>query len=310
MNITIVFASYNGEKRLPRMLDALKNITYPRDQWRVIAVDNNSIDGTRDVLSSYQDTLPLTVLHEARQGKSHALNHGLDYVPQDTDLVILSDDDVIPASDWLDVYAQVAQEHADYDIFGGEIRPAWEKSPPQWLLDWVDIRMVYALNEGAEEGDISPDLVFGPNSAFRAFLFTDKKMRVPTHIGPKTGGAYPMGNDSALSKMLSQKGYKAWHTPEAIVQHMIPAHHMEEQWIVKRAERYGWGMVVLHPEWFEEYRSVSLVWLKKRIKYFIYSLLFYPAHFLPHCHRRYKLLYWYYYQKGVFRGIAGEREAS
>ena len=311
MKISILFATYNGEKRLPVMLDAFTELDYPQEQWQVIAVNNNSSDSTLEVLESYKDKLPLTVLTETKQGKSHALNLGLEHVKSDSDLIILTDDDIIADPRWLQAYVEAAQAHSDFQIFGGEIRPAWEKQPPQWILDWVNLRMLYAINQGTEEGEINPDLVFGPNSCFRAALFLEKGNRIPTHIGPKSGGAYPMGNDSMLAKILSDQGYKAYQVPDAIVGHMIPAKNLEEDWIIRRAERFGWGMVVQHPEWFDEYRLVSLRWLRRRIQYVVFLLLFYPAKYLlPRSERRFKLLYWTYYLKGVFRGIKNESAAD
>ncbi len=309
MKIIILFATYNGAERLPKMLEALERLNYPSGQWSIIAVDNNSTDSTRDVLEQWKERLPLTCLCETRQGKSHAMNTGLDHVPADTDLVILSDDDIIADPDWLNAFKNAAETHSDYNIFGGEIRPAWEQEPPQWILDWVDIRMVFAVNEGTAEGEINPDLVFGPNSAFRAKLFLEEGHRFPTHIGPKTGASYPMGNDSALAQLLASHHHKAWHVPKAVVGHMIPARNMTEDWIVKRAERYGWGMVVLHPEWFEDYRRLSVRHIHHRLKYALFWLLQIPAGLLPQCERRYKLRYWYYYCKGMFKGLSLEKSA-
>lgn len=309
MKITILFASYNGEARLPRMLEALTHIDYPAGAWQVIAVDNNSKDTTLEVLRSWQDRLPLTVLSEPTQGKSHALNTGLDAAPKDTGLFILTDDDVIPDPQWLNALVKAATTHPDYDIFGGEIQPAWERRPEDWIMNWVNLRMIFAINQDTLGGEINPDLVFGPNSAFRGKIFLDEGVRVPTHIGPRSGGSYPMGNDSALAKLLSDKGHKAWHVPEAIVQHMIPARNMTEEWIIQRAERFGWGMVVQHPEWFDDYRPVSVAWLKKRLKYALHSCLYYPVKLLPKSRRRFNFIYWVYYQKGVFKGIREERRA-
>jgi GT2 family glycosyltransferase len=244
------------------------------------------------------------ILHEAKQGKSHALNSGLHHVSADSDLIILTDDDVIADPQWLKSFAQAALALPEFSIFGGEIRPAWETEPPQWIFEWVNTRMVFALNEGTAEGEINPDLVFGPNSAFRAHLFLKEGNRIPTHIGPKSGGAYPMGNDSALAKLLSDQGHRAYHVPSAIVSHMIPAKNLDEDWIVRRAERYGWGQVVQHPEWFTAYKMPSLFGLRKRIRFLLHSVLFFFAEkFMSHSRKRYNILYWYYYQKGLFRGL-------
>ena len=188
--------------------------------------------------------------------------------------------------------------------FAGSIKPHWEKSPPEWILKWVNLSMVFAINEHTQNGEINPDMVFGPNSAFRAKIFLQDGVRIPTHIGPKAGGRYPMGNDSALARKIANLGYKAYQVSDAVVGHMIPAKNMDMDWIVARAERFGWGLVVQHPEWFEKFKGLSLFAIKKRLKFWLYIPSFYIAKYLmPHCHRRFKTMYWYYYQKGVFTGV-------
>lgn len=303
MKITIIFATYNGAKRLEKMLSALREIEYPAENWDIIAVDNNSTDDTFDALKSYKDKLPLTVLSEEQKGKSHAMNKGLDHVKPDTDLVILTDDDIIAGPHWLSELARAAAQHPDHNIFGGEIRPHWEIEPPEWVLQWVNVSMVFAINEGHKDDEINPEMVFGPNSAFRADLFTKENIRFPLNIGPKSGGSYPMGNDTILVQLLAEKGNKAWHVPSAIVQHMIPKSHIDEQWIIGRAERYGWGRVILHPEWFKNYDKISFAWAKKFIKFCAFSVLFFPFKHMPRSHLRYKFLYSYYYQKGIIKGL-------
>ena len=74
--VTVLFSTYNGGRTLPRMLEALCAVTLPHDRWKIVAVDNNSRDNTREVLEAYRHRLPLEILFEPRQGKEHALALG------------------------------------------------------------------------------------------------------------------------------------------------------------------------------------------------------------------------------------------
>src|SRR5277367_3031437 len=97
--LTLLFSTFNGASTLPRMLDALERLKTPAGGWKVVAIDNASTDNTAALLQERRARLPLTVLAEARRGKNYGLNTGLSVV--EGDLVVLTDDDVVPREDWL-----------------------------------------------------------------------------------------------------------------------------------------------------------------------------------------------------------------
>ena len=51
--ITIIIATYNSSKLLPRTLDALANQTYPSDHMEIMIIDGGSTDKTREIASDY-----------------------------------------------------------------------------------------------------------------------------------------------------------------------------------------------------------------------------------------------------------------
>src|SRR5205085_8699781 len=54
--ITILLATYNGEKYIDEQLQSLLNQTYTN--WHLIIRDDNSTDGTPAILASYQQQYP------------------------------------------------------------------------------------------------------------------------------------------------------------------------------------------------------------------------------------------------------------
>jgi glycosyltransferase involved in cell wall biosynthesis len=101
--ISVVLASHNGAATLPLTLAALRDVVLPEGGVEIIAVDNASSDQTRDLLEAAREVLPLVVVCEPRQGKSFALNRALESVRGD--LVVFTDDDVLPVPGWLQAYA-------------------------------------------------------------------------------------------------------------------------------------------------------------------------------------------------------------
>lgn len=237
--ITVIFSSYNGEKTLPIMLEAFCHLKNIPQGWEIIAVDNASIDKTSVIINSFADRLPITCLYEKKQGKNYALNTGVALAKGD--LIVFTDDDVIPELDWLVNLAECANLKQNYTIFGGVIKPRWPRQPDQWIIDHVPLGVTYGLTEeNQKEGDISPGLVWGANMAIRREVF-DAGYRFDTSIGPN-GKSYAMGSETEFTNRMGQVGYKSWFCRDAIVQHIIRDYQLDSKWIVGRAYRFGRNM--------------------------------------------------------------------
>src|SRR5690348_11487870 len=140
---SILLATRNGGATIGRLLDALCRLVPPAGGWEVLVVDNGSTDGTGALVAGYRDRLPLTLLAEARSGKNRALNRALPQVAGD--LVVLTDDDVIPEPGWLAALRDAADAQPGFDVFGGLILPCWDVEPPAWILETVPLGTCYAL---------------------------------------------------------------------------------------------------------------------------------------------------------------------
>lgn len=272
IKLTVLFATYNGARTLPRMLEAMTRLTLPHDLWKLVAVDNNSSDATLEMLHAYERRLPLQIVSEARQGKENALATGFRYL--EGDLVVLTDDDVIPDPDWLEQYLAAAAIHPEFSIFGGAITPEWEEPPAAWLKPrQQQMSILYASTDGQREGPIPALLVFGPNSAFRRNVIGDH-YAAQTDLGPNASvSQYAMGQDTAFALHLEQQGARAFHCRKARVRHIVKREYVSEAWVLRRAERYGKGMVLVRPELFESKLKLRGVPVGACIKWAFTSLL-------------------------------------
>lgn len=236
--LTVVLATHNGEKTLPRVLEAYCRLDPPAGGWKLLAVDNASEDRTREILLSFAGRLPLTYLFEARRGQNRARNAALSAV--DGDLVVFTDDDAIPRRDWLTRMRSAADDHPEYSMFGGTILPRWEESPEDWIFQWVHLGICFALTDTAcEEGPVRSDLVLSPNMAIRAAVFREG-YRFDETFGPR-GGSYAMGSETELMLRLARAGLRAWHAKSAVVEHIIRPFQMTPDWLLGRAVRLGRG---------------------------------------------------------------------
>lgn len=221
------------------MLDGLTRLQAPPGGWELIAVDNASSDGSADVMRSYADRLPITVLHEPVNGKNRALNRALDVAQGD--FYVFTDDDIIVSEDWLIQWRAAADAQPSFDLFAGCTLPLWPSDPPKWLLTGVEVSVLYASHEGIEEGACEAVLMYGTNMAVRASALADGS-RFSVGIGPDGSSSYAMGSDTEMALRLEAEGHRCWFTKGPLVQHIVPPEHLEPSWILRRGYRWGRGL--------------------------------------------------------------------
>lgn len=60
LHLTLAIPTYNSEKRLPTLLEKLKNQSFEENlNWEIVIIDNNSKDNTALVIENYQKTSTL-----------------------------------------------------------------------------------------------------------------------------------------------------------------------------------------------------------------------------------------------------------
>lgn len=250
--LTVFFATRNRARILRNVLESYTQLLVPESGWKVVVIDNGSTDDTQQVLDSFASRLPLEFLVEPTPGKNAALNRGLGLL--EGDLAVFTDDDAFPRRDWLVQLRNAADAQPEYSLFGGAIIPRWEVPPPAWV-QWMDLGPIFTItNPGLSGGPVAPDdvaIVQGPNMAIRASIFASGT-RFDATIGP-CGTDYAMGSETELLLRLSAQGHKAWHVPEAVVEHFVRQEQLNEDWVLRRAIRWGRGRHRMAPyvaQWF------------------------------------------------------------
>lgn len=234
--LTVLIATHNGARTLPRVFDSFLAITPPPGGWSIVVIDNASDDRTHEILVNYTNRLPVRVISEPHRGKNRALNTGLEFI--DGDLVVFTDDDVIPERDWLIELRRTADERPKYAIFGGRIEPIWPYRAPEWIFRLVPLGQTYTITPAdLKDGPCSPGFIWGPNMAVRRSVF-DAGHRFDESAGPQPG-QYRMGGETEFTFRMSKLNYQCWHCSASRVGHVIRPEQMDPKWIIKRAYRAG-----------------------------------------------------------------------
>ena len=103
MSSILLFSTRDGMATLPCTLAAFERLRLP-EGTRIVAVDNASRDCSVDLVRAAAARLPMTALEAPIAGKNRALNAALDRIApwlHDAELVVVTDDDVVPRPDWL-----------------------------------------------------------------------------------------------------------------------------------------------------------------------------------------------------------------
>ncbi len=103
VDITVAICTFNGEHRLPKVLDKLLCQTNTNHfAWEVVVVDNNSSDKTAKIVQQYQqnwlEASPLKYYFEPRQGCAFARRLAVKVA--EGKLIRFLDDDNWPTADW------------------------------------------------------------------------------------------------------------------------------------------------------------------------------------------------------------------
>ncbi len=200
MRLSLVFATRNRAPAVARLLERLAAMNAPPD-WEIVIADNGSTDDTAGMLDSWAGRLPLITVNVPVPGKSRALNAALAHTSGD--LILFTDDDVEPRSEWLFRWSEMAASHPEARIFGGRISvdPA---EIPQWIMHSGNLQeMLVSLHDWGEQNRLYPynRYPIGPNMAVRRNAIIATGARWREDLGP--GTAVPLGDERAFLSQIS-----------------------------------------------------------------------------------------------------------
>jgi GT2 family glycosyltransferase len=238
VQLTILLATRNRQHLLARVLEGYRHAARPPMRWKMVIVDNGSVDATPIVLESFRKILPLEVMQEPVAGKNRALNQAVPAV--EGRLVVITDDDAIPCSSFLTAWTKYLG-FDEFGLFGGSIVPLFDKNPPRWMVaSKFNFSMLFGQRD-LPEGRIDAGAIYGANMAVRTTIF-DKGFRFDESIGPNTlDSDYLMGGETEFCCRAAQSGVKCWFAKEPVVQHIVEAKQLKLTAWAKRAYRTGRG---------------------------------------------------------------------
>lgn len=116
MDLSIVIPSYQGQSRLPGLMEALaaQQTSY---QWEAIVVLDGSYDRSEAILRTWEDRLPLQVLARPdNRGRSHTLNQGFEAARGQ--VMVRCDDDLLPGNNYVQRFGDLLLQSPELGVVG------------------------------------------------------------------------------------------------------------------------------------------------------------------------------------------------
>ena len=229
MQVSVVLCTYNGASSLRNTLASFKQLSVPGDlSWELVLVNNNSTDGTGEIIEEFARTSGLNVqsVFEPRQGKAFALNTGIRMAQGE--ILVFTDDDVLADSGWL---TGLVNTFAGRDCMGlgGRVVPVWNQPRPSWL-EMEGQQVVGHFDFGEEPTEISVPPI-GGNMAFRRAAFETYGL-FRTELGPD-GAEIGGTEDDEFGRRLLKAGEKIVYCPTATVYLPIESYRLTKDYFLR-----------------------------------------------------------------------------
>jgi glycosyltransferase involved in cell wall biosynthesis len=224
--VSVVIPTHGRPGSLVRCLEALAAQTLPRHAFEVIVCDDGSPTPVAPVVAPFADRLAITVARQARSGPAAARNEGARRARGR--VLAFTDDDCVPAPDWLELLVERMGRHPGHMI-GGSIVNLLPQDP-------------YAT---ATQQIMSCVYEYYARHAVGHQFFSTTNLAVPTSRFWLLEGfseSFPRaaGEDYDLCARWQEAGFASEYAPEVEVGH-AHGHNLHSFW----RQHFGYGRALL-----------------------------------------------------------------
>jgi glycosyltransferase involved in cell wall biosynthesis len=226
---SVIIPTYSRPKQLASYLNSLCRLKYPVDRFEVIVVDDGSETPLKEAVSSVENKLNIRIVRQSNSGPASARNHGAQEAKGD--FLAFTDDDCLPAPDWLNALACQFASTPDHAIGGRTINDLKDNSysaASQMLIEYL--YGYYNRNPGNAHFIASNNLAF-PAEMFRKIGGFDVRFMLVA------------GEDRELCDRWLFLGHRISYVPEAVVYH---AHALSFFHFCRQHFNYGRGAFDFH----------------------------------------------------------------
>lgn len=220
--LSIILCTYNRDKYIYNVLQSIADNDFPKSDYEVVLVNNNSTDRTEAECQRFQADNPEVQFRyclETNQGLSYARNCGIRN--SQGDVLVYVDDDAKVNKEYLRTYADFFAQHLEIDAAGGPILPVYETEEPKWMSHYTRQLITGKLYLGDSEREFpSGAYPGGGNAAYRKSVF-DAVGLFNVELGRK-GNSLIGAEEKDLFDKMTSRHIRFFYLPTAILYHIIP----------------------------------------------------------------------------------------
>ena len=139
MKFSVIITTFNRAQTLVKCLETLCNQNYPKEDYEILVINNNSVDDTEEVVLDYisknKDT-DIKYYFVPRSGQVYARQIGI--LAAKYEVLSFTDDDGLLVPDWLSEVAKVFKMSDEIVGVAGKIEIQWDKTPPEWVRNYEE----------------------------------------------------------------------------------------------------------------------------------------------------------------------------
>ena len=247
LSITVLVCAHNPhEGRFARVLGALGEQTLGAARWSLLVVDNASSPPLAERPLAWPANTRVIV--ERELGLTAARLAGI--AEARGEVVVLIDDDTVPAPDYLEVALGLMESHAEIGAAGGRIRGEFAAEPPPWSRNFLNLLAIRDFGDlpiralarncpGPWEPCGAGMVVRGEVARHYADMVRADPMRRLDRVGTQLSSC----GDTDLARTATDQGLYLAYEPRLHLTHIIPPARLGFRYIARLAyciERDAW----------------------------------------------------------------------
>lgn len=230
---SVVVAAHNRPERIARCVAAVAAQDFPQDRLEMVVVDDGSAEPLEPhIRAAAEGTgLQVRVIRQPNAGPATARNRGA--AAARLRYLVFTDDDCVPAPDWLAAFAHCLEGRPD-TMLGGRFANAEPENLAAVAAHTIT-DLTYDMAQADGRGT-------GPGEAW---MFVTANLLVPARLFHEVGGfdeSFPLaaGEDFDFCHHYQHAGHPAGYCPAAVIHHHHPM-TLRQFW--RQQFGYGRGML-------------------------------------------------------------------
>lgn len=137
MKVSVIITTYNRANVIPLCIESLLKQNFPKEDYEIIIVNNNSTDNTEEVVEKCIEENPdvnMKYYFVPRSGQVYARQIGI--LAAKNAILSFTDDDGILSPDWLKEIVRVFEMNPEVVGVAGKINIKWDETPPDWIHEY------------------------------------------------------------------------------------------------------------------------------------------------------------------------------